>query len=183
MLLFPRKRYDAAEAEFVAAKLELHRTSESKELLSEHLCTIIQQNEVRKAEKLAELLKTLELENSVVDLSHSVTDSQSRHTLFQKTPTPGINIWPHNKTSSKETSPSHKNTGQGDTMDTQKNLAMDSQSSSRFEVCNKEGEHIAQVYSDSWGPTAKSFSSDNDVPSVGDKTKSDPSLQTSDRNS
>ena len=175
----PRKRYDAAEAEFVAAKLELHRTSESKELLSEHLCTIIQQNEARKAEKLAELLKTLELENSIMDSSHPVTDSQSRHALFQKTPTPGINIWPHNKTGSKETSPSHKYTILH-TMDTQKNPTMDSESSSRFDI---EGEHITQVYSDSGEATTKTFSSNSDVPSIGDKTTSDPSLQTSDRNS
>ena len=110
-----RKRYDAAEAEFIAAKLELHRTSESKELLSEHLCTIIQQNEARKAKKLADLLQTLELENSQTDSSLASLPSTSKPTsgpaLYQKTPTPGINIWPRERLDSKENSPSRKETG------------------------------------------------------------------------
>ena len=109
-----RKRYDAAEAEFIAAKLELHRTSESKELLSEHLCTIIQQNEARKAKKLADLLQTLELENSPTDSLTSLPSTSkptSGPALYQKTPTPGINIWPRERLDSKENSPSHKETG------------------------------------------------------------------------
>ena len=95
-----------AEAEFVAAKLELHRSSESKELLSEHLCTIIQQNEIRKAEKLANLLKTLKLENMAEDSSHSHSVS-----IFQKTPTPGTDIWPRERLGSDERAPSQKETG------------------------------------------------------------------------
>ena len=175
-----RKRYDAAEAEFVAAKLELHRTSESKELLSEHLCTIIQQNEVRKAEKLAELLKTLELENSVVDSSHSVTESLSRHTLFQKTPTPGINIWPHSRTSS-EGSPAHRNTGvtsHKEIVDTKPHPTTENETSSSVEVhvSNKEeGEYVPPGHSESGGPTAKTLVSKNYVPPADDKTTCDPS--------
>jgi RAB6-interacting golgin len=34
---------------------------ERKELLTEHLCTIIEQNEIRKARKLVELMKRLQL--------------------------------------------------------------------------------------------------------------------------
>ncbi|KAJ8409488.1 hypothetical protein AAFF_G00228890 [Aldrovandia affinis] len=55
-----RKRYDRAEVEFVAAKLD--RKAELKERLTEHLCAIIQQNEQRKARKLEELMQQLELQ-------------------------------------------------------------------------------------------------------------------------
>lgn len=57
-----RKRYEKAEAEYVAAKLDLHRKAEVKEQLTEHLCTIIQQNELRKAHKLEELMEQLQLQ-------------------------------------------------------------------------------------------------------------------------
>lgn len=56
-----RKRLEKAEAEYVVAKLDLHRKTEVKEQLTEHLCAIIQQNELRKAEKLEELIQQLEL--------------------------------------------------------------------------------------------------------------------------
>uniref|UniRef100_A0A7M4EAP4 RAB6-interacting golgin n=2 Tax=Crocodylus porosus TaxID=8502 RepID=A0A7M4EAP4_CROPO len=59
---YARKRYDKAESEYVAAKLDLQRKTEIKEHLTEHLCTIIQQNELRKAKKLEELMKQLEVE-------------------------------------------------------------------------------------------------------------------------
>ncbi|KAM6455276.1 RAB6-interacting golgin isoform 1-T1 [Liasis olivaceus] len=57
-----RKRYDKAESEYVAAKLDLQKKTEVKEQLTEHLSTIIQQNELRKAKKLEELMKQLEVE-------------------------------------------------------------------------------------------------------------------------
>lgn len=57
-----RKRYDRAESEYVAAKLDLHKKTQIKEQLTEHLCTIIQQNELRKAKKLEELMQQLEVE-------------------------------------------------------------------------------------------------------------------------
>ena len=94
-----RKRYDTAETAFIAAKLALHKASEAKELLSEHLCAIIQQNELRKSEKLAELLKTLELESQ----SEENATTKDLSGLFQKTPTPGINIWPRERLCSNET--------------------------------------------------------------------------------
>ncbi|KAH0618209.1 hypothetical protein JD844_017219 [Phrynosoma platyrhinos] len=59
---FARKRYDKAETEYVSAKLDLQKKSELKEQLTEHLCTIIQQNELRKALKLEELMQQLEVE-------------------------------------------------------------------------------------------------------------------------
>ena len=74
----------------MAAKMDLHRTSELKELLSEHFCTVIQQNEVRKASKLADLLQALHIE----------PPSESRKAnplLFQRTPTPGMDIWPRER--------------------------------------------------------------------------------------
>ncbi|XP_036756856.2 RAB6-interacting golgin isoform X2 [Manis pentadactyla] len=59
---YARKRFDRAEAEYVAAKLDLQRKTEVKEQLTEHLCTIIQQNELRKARKLEELLRQLDVQ-------------------------------------------------------------------------------------------------------------------------
>ncbi|XP_032245294.1 RAB6-interacting golgin [Phoca vitulina] len=76
---YARKRFDRAEAEYVTAKLDLQRKTEIKEQLTEHLCTIIQQNELRKAKKLEELMQqldvqadeeTLELEVEVERLLH-----------------------------------------------------------------------------------------------------------------
>ncbi len=42
--------------------MELHQKSETKESLTEHLYTIIHQNELRKAKKLTELMEKLQLE-------------------------------------------------------------------------------------------------------------------------
>lgn len=61
-----RKRYNRAEHEFIEAKTDLHSKSEAKDLLTEHLYTVIHQNEVRKARKLAELTHKLELEDDVM---------------------------------------------------------------------------------------------------------------------
>jgi hypothetical protein len=58
--LFCRKRYKKAEKEFLDAKLQLFERLERKELLTEHLCTIIEQNEIRKARKLSELMNRLQ---------------------------------------------------------------------------------------------------------------------------
>ncbi|XP_052787790.1 RAB6-interacting golgin-like isoform X2 [Mya arenaria] len=64
-----QKRFEKAEAEYVTAKMELHNTLELKEQLTEHLYTIIHQNEVRKARKLAELMKNLEMEAEEQEVS------------------------------------------------------------------------------------------------------------------
>ncbi|XP_053287251.1 RAB6-interacting golgin [Pleuronectes platessa] len=57
-----RKRFEKAEAEYVTAKLDLHKKTEAKEQMTEHLCAIIQQNELRKAHKLEELMQQLHLQ-------------------------------------------------------------------------------------------------------------------------
>ncbi|XP_073500189.1 RAB6-interacting golgin isoform X2 [Phyllobates terribilis] len=57
-----KKRYDKAESEYVAAKLDFYKKTQIKEQLTEHLCTIIQQNELRKAKKLEELMQQLDVE-------------------------------------------------------------------------------------------------------------------------
>lgn len=49
------------EAQFLRAKLDLHNASEKKELLTEHLCTVIAHNEDRKAQKLTELMQKVGL--------------------------------------------------------------------------------------------------------------------------
>ncbi|MGH0171149.1 UNVERIFIED_CONTAM: hypothetical protein FKN15_060368 [Acipenser sinensis] len=57
-----RKRFEKAEVEYVSAKLDLHKKMDVKEQLTEHLYAIIQQNELRKAYKLEELMMLLEME-------------------------------------------------------------------------------------------------------------------------
>lgn len=75
-MLLCRKRYDRAEREFIEAKTDLHSKSEAKDLLTEHLYTVIHKNEVRKAKKLAELTHKLELEtaedDAMVDAAQTV---------------------------------------------------------------------------------------------------------------
>ena len=61
-------RYKYAEKEFVLAKIDLHKTKEQKELLSEHLCTIIHDTELRKAKKLSQLCQELGVDKSSVQL-------------------------------------------------------------------------------------------------------------------
>ena len=63
-----RKRYNRAETEFINAKVNLHDKTETKDQLTEHLCSIIQQNEERKAKKLEELMTKLELADQEVNL-------------------------------------------------------------------------------------------------------------------
>ncbi|XP_005105467.2 RAB6-interacting golgin [Aplysia californica] len=57
-----QKRYEKAEKEFVSAKMDLFEKGDTKEQLTEHLYTIIHQNEVRKAKKLVELMEKLTME-------------------------------------------------------------------------------------------------------------------------
>eukprot|EP00056_Hartaetosiga_gracilis_P002790 m.56826 g.56826 ORF g.56826 m.56826 type:complete len:162 (+) comp11202_c2_seq1:656-1141(+) len=54
-----KKRYDAAEKEFVLAKMDLHKKEDMKEQLTEHLMVIIEKNEERKALKLEELMNKI----------------------------------------------------------------------------------------------------------------------------
>lgn len=49
------------ESQFLKAKMDLHNASEKKELLTEHLCTVIAHNEDRKAQKLTELMEKVGL--------------------------------------------------------------------------------------------------------------------------
>eukprot|EP00106_Octopus_bimaculoides_P002511 XP_014769953.1 PREDICTED: RAB6-interacting golgin-like [Octopus bimaculoides] len=56
-----QKRYEKAEKEFIKCKLEMFRKAELKEQLTEHLYTIIYQNEMRKAQKLTELMEKLKI--------------------------------------------------------------------------------------------------------------------------
>jgi RAB6-interacting golgin len=75
-----KRRYDAAEAEFVAAKLDLFKKSERKEMLTQHLYTIIQEVELRKAKRLEDLTKDLATVESEGGLD-SMKDSDTANTL------------------------------------------------------------------------------------------------------
>ncbi|ESO87994.1 hypothetical protein LOTGIDRAFT_193852, partial [Lottia gigantea] len=63
-----QKRYEKAEKEVISSKMNLFEKGETKERLTEHLYTIIHQNEVRKAKKLAELMEILEMETSAEEM-------------------------------------------------------------------------------------------------------------------
>lgn len=65
--LFYRKRYLKIEKEFLDAKLYLQQKLEKKEMLTEHLCAIIEKNEERKGKKLTELLEKLKLDPKAVE--------------------------------------------------------------------------------------------------------------------
>ncbi|XP_059612625.1 RAB6-interacting golgin [Phlebotomus argentipes] len=56
-----QKQYQQIEAMFLKAKMELYQASEKKELLTEHLCTIIAHKEDRKAKRLTELMEKVGL--------------------------------------------------------------------------------------------------------------------------
>ncbi|BFF98665.1 RAB6-interacting golgin [Drosophila madeirensis] len=58
---YVEKQYVRIEAQFLKAKVDLHKASEKKELLTEHLCTVIAHNEDRKAQKLTELMQKVGL--------------------------------------------------------------------------------------------------------------------------
>ena len=49
----------------MTAKTKLHEAAERKDMLAEHLATIIEKNEERKARKLEELLKELNIDENV----------------------------------------------------------------------------------------------------------------------
>ncbi|XP_014193934.1 RAB6-interacting golgin isoform X2 [Haplochromis burtoni] len=78
-----KKRYERAEAEYVIAKLDLHKKTEVKEQLTEHLCAIIQQNELRKAHKLEELMQQLQLQASEEELERQ-KEEERRNLEVQK---------------------------------------------------------------------------------------------------
>jgi RAB6-interacting golgin len=88
-----RKRYERAEAEYINAKVSLHDKTEIKDQLTEHLCSIIQQNEERKAKKLAELMTRLELADQEMNLEtdESISEDSKEKTLPQCTETESSN--------------------------------------------------------------------------------------------
>lgn len=62
----------------MAARLSFHQISEKKELLTEHLCTIITHNENRKAKRLSELLEQVGLDtNEFVNENAKTADEQN----------------------------------------------------------------------------------------------------------
>ncbi|KAM9410678.1 RAB6-interacting golgin isoform 1-T1 [Pholidichthys leucotaenia] len=71
-----RKRYEKAEVEYVTAKVDLHKKTEVKEQLTEHLCAIIQQNELRKAHKLEELMQQLQLQATEEELERQKVERE-----------------------------------------------------------------------------------------------------------
>lgn len=74
---FFRETYNQIESQFLAAKLSLHQITEKKEMLTEHLCTIISHNEDRKAKKLTELLDKVGL-NQGTDLSANIAHDNTK---------------------------------------------------------------------------------------------------------
>ena len=81
LLFIFRKRYDKAEEEFVAAKRDLFSRKENKEMLTEHLYSIIQENELKKARKLEEIMSKLNMDIVADDvLDQKSTESSTENT-------------------------------------------------------------------------------------------------------
>lgn len=76
--------------------MDLHEKSDFKEQLTEHLYTIIHQNEVRKAKKLADLMKELEMEYSGEEVDLHLPElpplTSFQQTNLQLSPTTGQTI-------------------------------------------------------------------------------------------
>lgn len=70
-----QKKYHKIEKEFLNAKMHLHQRLEKKEMLTEHLCAIIEKNEERKAEKLNELLAKLEILDCEADADTNANEN------------------------------------------------------------------------------------------------------------
>lgn len=65
------------------AKLDLHKKTDVKEQLTEHLCAIIQQNELRKAHKLEELMQQLQLQATEEELERQKEEEEERRSCAE----------------------------------------------------------------------------------------------------
>lgn len=90
-----RKRFERAEKEYIEAKVALHQSTEHKELIAEHLCAVIQENEIRKAKKLEELMIKLNL-----TVSGDESSISPKMLVYQRTPTPRYEHWPQSPSAS-----------------------------------------------------------------------------------
>ncbi|XP_014239533.1 RAB6-interacting golgin [Cimex lectularius] len=61
LFLDAQKRFDKAEKEYNTALASLMKAKENKMLLTSHLCSIIEQNELKKSKKLSELMEKLDV--------------------------------------------------------------------------------------------------------------------------
>ena len=84
MAAWRRKRYEKAEAEYVASKMDLHRKTDTKEQLTEHLCAIIQQNELRKAERLEELMLQLQTSEEELDAARRLVEQEEQQDTVRR---------------------------------------------------------------------------------------------------
>ncbi|XP_050388387.1 RAB6-interacting golgin isoform X2 [Patella vulgata] len=150
-----QKRYDKAEKEVISAKMNLFEKGELKERLTEHLYTIIHQNEVRKAKKLAELMEILEMEISAEEMELQVTsiptltNFNSVHTLTSPTrkhseseinhESPDGALKSVTTNTEQNTSPTGKEDNSPSNPDTQHVISKSSQSSSDQNKSNEEG--------------------------------------------
>lgn len=66
--------------EFLAAKMNLQKSKERKEMLTEHLCTLIAHNEARKAKKLEFLMDQLAYSKSESPQPPSICDGVCEQT-------------------------------------------------------------------------------------------------------
>lgn len=66
--------------EFLAAKMHLQKEKERKEMLTEHLCTLIAHNESRKAKKLESLMDQLAYNKVETSQAPSVCDGVCEQT-------------------------------------------------------------------------------------------------------
>lgn len=94
LFLVSRKNYDRIESQFLKAKLELHQSLEKKEMLTEHLCTIIAHNEDRKAKKLSDLMEKVGI-SPEVELPSSTNNQCSNGTAVDSNGNWSSNLYGH----------------------------------------------------------------------------------------
>lgn len=64
------KHYNSVERIFLKAKQDLYHAHEKKDMLTEHLYTIIAHNEDRKAKKLSDLMEKVGISLNDEDIEH-----------------------------------------------------------------------------------------------------------------
>ncbi|XP_049542881.1 RAB6-interacting golgin [Anopheles darlingi] len=85
------KNYLNIENLFLKAKVELHQALEKKEMLAEHLCTIISHNEERKAKRLSELMEKVGISvdgdfDDTMNSNNTLGSTNSNHAATPATP-------------------------------------------------------------------------------------------------
>lgn len=133
-----RKRYERAEKEFVAAKIALAEKSDMKEALTEHLYTVIQQNEARKAARLASLMKELGLGNEEYPVSTPIPPLLSFSSINTLRPSSQLSS-PSSQTSCLPVSPTSSSAVKGNDLNSDTKHSVVTEDNTSDSACQKAG--------------------------------------------